>query len=346
MKFQSSILAYTVAMCLSSLAFAQQPTDVKTFITGDLSAKYDSRNGGSSDTYTLTVNVSNSALFKGTIVVKPYKPGTIYGGDMGSMVYSIDTDVVNPNNPAQTMNVGKLYGSVPIDEKNVYRFQDGNLKLIVNDRGTAKGFDSKFSGYALGKPPSATSLVDKASLSFSKTVNGKAVKVNVTKYDKMEFKNHIIASGPVRIYGEVTVNGAMVYDYERGVWYFQNLAISYPVEGRVMIDSLSGSIRWVEGANRSKTGEGEYQFDIRVNEPPPSEASVFAGPQDESAFFSVDTTIPSLTGTMKYKDTISGKSVTASAVKVDLQGNKLTKQQAMYLCKLLFLTSIVPLNAE
>jgi hypothetical protein len=183
----------------------------------------------------------------------------------------------------------------------------------------------------------------KKELSFT---NSKGVAISVSKYDKMEFQQHVLASGPVQIYPEVTVNGSLIYDYGRSAWYFQNVTVAYTIEGRRMQDTLTGNIRWVESANRKSNGEGEYQFDIRVNEPPPSEAAVFAAPSDESAFFATDNLISALVGTMKYKDTLNGDSVVASAVTIDLTGNKLTKQQTMYLCKLLFLSAIVPLNAE
>lgn len=75
--------------------------------------------------------------------------------------------------------------------------------------------------------------------------------------------------------------------------------------------------------------------------------AAFAGATDEAAFFQTDSTIPGLTGTMKYKDVIVGDdNVTDSAVTIDLVGNKLTKQQIMSLCKLLVFESIVPMNSE
>jgi hypothetical protein len=278
----------------------------------------------------------------------PVIPGTFSISQAGKLTYALDCDVINPNNPAQTRNVGRLYGVVPVDKNNVYGFADGTLRISVFGMGTAKGFDSKFAGVALGKPPaqSASFFSKLKSLSFTKQVNGKTVAIAVSKYDKMEFQAHVLAAGPVPIYPEVTVNGSMIYDYGRSAWYFQNVTAIYAVDGHRLQDTLTGNIRWVESPNRKTNGEGEYQFDIRFNEPPPSESSVFAESSDESAFFSTDDQIAGLTGTMKYKDTMSGDSVIASAVTVGLTGNKLTKQQAMYLCKLLFVSTIVPLNAE
>jgi len=85
-----------------------------------------------------------------------------------------------------------------------------------------------------------------------------------------------------------------------------------------------------------------------VNEPEvkSTEADAFAPAGDESAFFEADPKLAALIGTMKYKDTMSGDTVTQSAVTVDLTGNQLTKQQVMNLCKLILITCVVPMNSE
>ncbi len=331
-----------------------------TFVKGTLEIRYNTRtqvdsggkpNRGATDSYKLNVNVCNSALFYGTVTHLPLLTGgTFSSGQNSQLTYDMQCDVVNPANPAQTKNVGRVYGAVPIDTAGVYRFGAGTLKIGVLGLGTSTGFESKFQGNAAGKPVARQSgwfeKMKKEVISLKKTVNGKVVAINVSKYDKMSFQSLVLARGPVPFYGEATVNGDMIYDYNRYSWYFQNITVSYYENNQQKADRLTGNIRWVESPNRKSTGEGEYQFDIRINEPTPNEASVFAGPTDESAFFQTDTSISSLTGTMKYKDTMSGESVTASMVNIDLQGNKLTKQQAMYLCKLIILSSIVPINAE
>jgi hypothetical protein len=352
MKLKTLLPFAAAILAVSAFAQTPQPT-VPTFIKGDLKIQFNTRKfddgkvqPGVSDVYTLNVNVSDSSLFHGTIEQRPFIDGVMSVTQTGQLSYAIDCDVVNPKNTSQTRNVGKLYGTIPVDKNNVYRFGDGALRVSIFGAGTAKGFESKFSGLALGKPPAKSdSFVDQAKKALSFT-NSKGVAISVSKYDKMEFQQHVLAAGPVQIYPEVTVNGSLIYDYGRSAWYFQNVTVNYTVEGRQMSDKLTGNIRWVEAANRKSTGEGEYQFDIHVNEPLPSEAAVFAAPSDESAFFATDDTVSALIGTMKYKDTMNGDSVTASNVTVALTGNKLTKQQAMYLCKLLFLSAIVPLNAE
>jgi len=335
-------------------AFGQTPE--QPFIRGDLNIRFDTRTQsgteGVTDKYTLKLNVSNSALFYGTIEHRPFAKGGTFSSDkMGQLIHSIECDVVNPKNPAQTRNVGRLSGIVPIDGKNVYRFQDGNLKIGVFGAGTAKGFDSKAGGLALGKPPAQSvgmfESIKKEVVSLTRTASsGKTVGIKVTNYDKMEFQRHVLSAGPVQIYPEVTVDGVMLYDYDRSAWYLQNITVRYAVDGKQLEDKLTGNIRWVESPNRKLSGEGEYQFDIRVNEPPPNESAVFDGAADEASFFDSGGGAPGLIGAMKYKDIMVNGSPTSSAVKVDLTGNKLTKQQTMYLAKLLLMSCIVPMNSE
>lgn len=357
MKNNILLIIFAALLCLPGMA----QTKPDTFIKGEMNVRFDTRiqtdtdgkpKAGATDKYTLSVNISNSALFHGTISQRPNIDGGVFGNTQtGLLSYAVDCDVVNPKNPAQTRNVGKLYGTIPVDKNNVYRFADGNLTVNVFGMGSAKGFDSKFSGLALGKPPApeigAIAKMKQSAMSITKSVNGKATTIIVNKYDKMEFRQHVLAAGPVQIYPDINVNGSMLYDYGRSAWYFQGVTVTYAVEGRQMQDSLTGNIRWVETPDRKTTGEGEYDFDIRVNEPPPSESAVFDGPKDESAFFDTDNSASALTGTMKYKDTITGDdNVTSSNVQIALIGNKLTKQQTMYLAKLIFFSMVVPLNAE
>ena len=134
----------------------------------------------------------------------------------------------------------------------------------------------------------------------------------------------------------------MLYDYDKYCWFFNNVALTYGGH----YDRVTGTIRWVESPQRKSNGEGAYEFDIRVNEPPPSENAAFAAPADESSFFSTDTSIPSLSGTMKYKDVIRGDTTLSSHVDIDLTGNNLTKQQVMALTKVIVFSAVVPMNAD
>lgn len=345
-------LTFIVSTCL-----AQQP---KTpFVLGAIDIRYNSRasavNGTpkekTSDRYGITLNMSDSAVFKGTIDYLPLITGTFDRIiQPASLIYQLDCDVVNPANPSQTKNVGRLYGLVPIDINGVYKYGSGSLKVSVYSIGRAQGFESKFAGVAAGKPllknDGLMSKIKKEALSISKQVQGKTIALVVKKYDKMTFVGHTLAAGPVQYYPEAKVDGTMIYDYDRYAWYFQNVTIMYAVDGRQLVDRVTGSIRWIESPKKGLIRDGEYQFDVRVNEPPPNESSAFAAASDETAFFQSDDTIAALTGAMKYRDTLQGDTVTASTVTVDLKGGKLTRQQTMNLTKLILLSSIVPMNAE
>lgn len=359
-----------ILLALASSALAQitapgtTPVAPETFVTGDLNIDFATRQTekprpGVVDTYKFNVNVSNSSKFYGTITQLPFLAGTMgssYGQQNGLLTFDIKDDVLNPKNPAQSLNVGTTTGVVPVSQQNVYNFDTGNLTTRVFARGAAKGFDSSTKGLALGKPPTPVKgLIDriKPALTFTKQVGNQQQRIVVTKYDIMEFRNHILGAGPVQIYSEVTVNGKAVYGYDRNSWYFDHLIVTYWVteangSQHQQQDTLSGDIRWVEDPSRKTNGLGEYDFDIRVNEPPPPENAVFAAPSDESAFFTADVAAVGLSGTVKYKDkmTEDGESCTASAVAFDLHGNKLSKVQTMYLAKLILFSLTVPFNAE
>lgn len=358
MKLTKLIGGLYISVVLSLSAIAQTPEPDPT-IKGDLNIKFATRENpgaeGVSDVYTFgtsTVgfNVANSAAFRGTISHSPTIKGMIGISQQGGLTYAIDTDVVNPKNPTQTKPIGKIYGGAPVDLNNAYLFTPGNVKISTNTFGSIKGFDSKLSGIALGKPPAKTGFINKIqqdTLSIVKQVQGKPMAISVSKYDKMEFQNVTLFAGPVPIYGETVINGTIIYDYKRSAWHFQNVTASYVDQsGRKIQDSISGSIRWSESPNRKANGEGTYEFDVRINEPLATEAAAFASAAQEDAFFTVDNTIQALTGTMKYKDTLSGDTVIASSIKVDLVGTKLNKHQVMYLFKTIFFVALVPFNSE
>ena len=352
----TALLGLFLAALVSTLS-AQNQTSVP--ITGEMEISYNTRlnadsegvpTTGTFDKYTMSINIANSSMFRGVIEAQPYIAKTFGSNQQAELRYVVDCDVINPKNPTQTKNVGRIYGTVPIDDKNVYHFSDGTLKTTVFPLGKAAGFDSAFKGTAAGKPPQASegmfAKIKKEALNVTKMVGGKKVTIPVTNYDRMDFQNLILAAGPVQIYPETTVSGSMLYDYGRTAWYFDNVLVTYIADGRQYQDRITGNIRWIEGPDRAVSGEGQYQFDVRINEPMQSEAAVFAAATDEAAFFETDTGIPALTGAMKYKDTIMREKVTNSKVTVQMTSNQLSKQQVMYLAKLLFLITTVPLNAE
>jgi hypothetical protein len=332
-------------------------------ITGKMDIQFSSRTKlddsgnpatGVKDVYTLDFQVTDTLRFQGTVEHLPTILGSVLGTEKqaGTLTYNVNLSVINPANASQSVNVGKLVGGVPINKSGVYDYDKGTLRIAVNATGAAQGFDSKFSGTAAGKPPKSTSVVARAkkqAITLTKKAQGKTVSLVVTDYDIMTFTGFTLAAGSVKSYPETKVSGEMLYDYERSAWYFRNMSMSYTgSDNKLVTDKISGNIKWVEDPQRKTNGQGEYQFDVRFNEPEQtsSEKDVFKPVEDESAFFAVDKTITSLTGTAKYKDQMRGETVASSAVTVDLTGNKLTKPQLVNAFKLIWLVSIVPMNAE
>jgi len=347
------ILAFAVG------AFAQSNLP-PTFIKGTMGIVFNTHQSppntkGIQDVYDININVANSALFHGKMTDRPQ----IIDGWISKAVtqprtlhYDVACDVVNPRNPAQTKNIGKLYGMVPISSDGVYHYDQGSLSVDILPMGNAGGFASKFGGVAIGHPLSRPSnwmdTFQCEAVSITRSINGKNSTVVVKKYDKMDFSQTVIAAGPTQRYQPVTMNGQMYYDYDKNCWLLNNMTAQYTdPTGRVQIDRIAGTIRWVEDPNRKANGLGHYDFDMRLNEPPPNENAAFTAPADDSAFFTTDTTIPGLTGTMNYKDTLNADGDTLnSAVTIDLTGNNITKEQTMVLAKVLIFTAVIPFNSD
>lgn len=344
----------------ASAAFGQSNT-----IKGKLDIQFNSRvqqddNGnptlGVKDVYTFDLGVTDTLLFQGSVEHLP----TILGGGMGSekqagtLMYNLNLVMRNPAYPEQKKAVGKFVGGVPIDKKGVYQYGNGTMRMAVDVSGKASGFESAFRGTAAGKPPkgSGSSLIERAKKkaeTLTRQVKGKTVRLVVTDYDKMAYPDLVIAAGPVQAaYPETRVTGEMMYDYERSSWYFRNVTMAYTLGGKSITDKLTGNIKWVESPQRKSNGEGQYEFDVRVNEPEQqsTEAAVFQPADDEAAFFTPDKTLSCLTGTAKYKDVMRGDTVSSSAVNIELVGNNLSKAQMVYLAKLIWLVNVVPMNAE
>lgn len=353
-----SFLGIYFLLSLSSFA---QNTPLPT-IKGKLDIIYNTRTqlddmekpkAGVQDVYTYNLVAIDTLLFQGTIHHQPTLFSSILGREIQSafLTYNMEVSIRNPKNMSQVKNIGKLIGTVPIDRKGVYRYSDGTFRMAIDSVGQASGFDSKFQGLAEGKPPVNTSKLARAqkqAVTVTKSVSGKKMNIVVSDYDVMRFSGLELAAGPAKVYSEVKVDGEMLFDYERSAWYFQKIQLAYLFEGKPLVDRLSGSIKWIEHPERSTNGEGHYDFDVRVNEPDPSEteAAVFEAAEDESAFFEATEDLPALTGTAKYKDIIKNEVVQASTVTLDLKGKGLNKIQVVNLMKLIWFISVVPMNAE
>jgi hypothetical protein len=351
-----------------------QSTAPAVFIKGSMNIKFNTQIKpaivNAKDVYTLNVNVCNSAAFYGTIVDTPLVMSGWINPTVSrqrSLYYDINCDVISPKTGrVLAEDVSRLYGTVPIGVSGIYDYNSGSLEFSVLDR--RAGSDSKFSGFAAGKPLNRPSnWLDKVQLQtvyITRIIKGKTQQVVLSKYDKMEYQNLVLAAGPLPIYQTATATGELYYDYDKFEWFIKNVTVDYAIgttNGDVLKhDRLTGTIRWVPDAHRATTGTGEYQFDVRVNEPIPTDDFVSSAPaSDESAFTETDDSVPSLTGTMQYKDTLDQSTVDAvndpkgnnattlaSVVTIDLAGNNISKQQAMILFKMLIIQAVVPMNSD
>lgn len=351
-------LVALLAVCAVS-AHAQTPLFIKGTMDIKFNASFDHPGeAGFRDVYMLNINVDNSVVFHGKIQDQPQLiTGWVSKGitQPRRLTYDVDCDVVNPKNTAQTLNVGSMHGTVPILPDGTYFYNSDNDPLVIDilPRGNAGGFTGKFrgtaSGHPLNRPASFLDTLQCETVNITRQINGKTSTVTLTKYDKMTFNNTVLAEGPVQFYQPVTVNGEMLYDYKKKCWFLNNMTAQYYGCTNGIGDKLSGTIRWVPDANRKSNGQGEYDFDVRVNEPIPNPDSAFAAPADESSFFDSNNTTPGLVGTMKYKDTLplaDDDSTTHSAVTIDLTGSNISKQQLIVLFKVIVLQSIVPMNSN
>lgn len=340
------LITICLALCSAS-TFAQTNVGVK----GTMSIAFNSRiNPSGKDLYTLNLTVNDSVIFTGNITNTPFIDGIVSVSQPARIDYGVDCSLINPRNSADVRAIGRFFGTVPITPEGLYDFGSGSLKIVVNQMGRAEGFESKFLGTAQGKPLKKKSgLLDKAkaALSVGKVVGGRTVTIAVKNYDTMIFSPQFtMAAGPVGVYPKTQVTGSMIYDYDRAAWYPKDVGVNSDNPGSKSNDKLSGSIRWMEKPKGGNSRQGQYEFDLRINEPIGGEGSHFTPASDESSFFSVDDSLMSLSGTMKYTDTFSGDSVVRSEVVVALVGNKITKQQCMELTKLLIFSMVVPMNNE
>jgi len=306
---------------------------------------------GVSDQYQLALTVAQTTEFKGTIQRQPAVGGILGTGQKAQLVYSIDLSVLNPTNLAQKRAVGKWVGTVPVaanGEYNIEGLADSQQRIAVDAIGKAPAFTDKFGGKLIGKGKKASSATI-----YLRQLAGKQVKVEVKNSDPMRFESLALAMGPAQTYPRTVVNGNLDYDYETGNYYTNGIRFIYQQNGKEVEDLVTGSIKWVEDANRASNGKGQYDFNLRWNEAkntkPAGEAAAFAKMSDEEAFFAVDNTIPSLTGTIKYEDqmtTVGDKQLPGmSKIKYELGANQLTKVQIMNFLKL-WLVCVGPTNDE
>ena len=329
-------------------------TRTKLDTSGDL--KEGSAALGAQDTYTFALNVAKTTEFAGEIKRQP----TLYSSilqrtkQVGQLVFNVKLSVLNPKDMTQKKQVGSWVGTMPHDlATGTYDLGGGAaaqspLRISVDAVGSAKSFTDNFAGKLVGKAEKKEGL---ASYSYSRLVGGKTVEFKVTKSDPMKFENVVLAKGPAESYPRTNLNGRLDYDYETGNWLTDGLRFRYSFDGKDYEDIVTGTIKWVEEGDYEQTGKGRYELNLRFNEeknkPAAGEDAAFAAMSEEDAFFAVDNSVPSLTGTVTYVDTMmAGKGVPSSSqVTYAINANKLTKQQVMNFFKM-WMVAVGPTNDE
>jgi len=321
---------------------------------------------GSQDTYSMALNVAKTTEYSGKIVRKPRLISKILGRETqpATVMFDVGLAVRNPKDLAQKKSVGKWVGSVGISTDGVYDFGTGDanssqLRIAVDSIGKAAAFVGPFSGKVFGKGETRKGTISDKFTEYSRIVKGKKTTIRAKNVDPLRFVNLTLGEGPAQIYPRTLVNGNLDFDYETGNWYTSGIRFKYTLDGVEYEDVVTGSIKWVEDPSRAQNGKGQYEFNLRFNEeklkPATDESAAFAGggeSQGEDAFFAVDNSVPSMTGTISFEDNLApgGKedeepTVFASKVTYKLDANKLTKQQAVNLFKL-WLVIVGPTNDE
>jgi hypothetical protein len=261
---------------------------------------------------------------------------------------------MNPKDLTQKRVVGKWVGTVPVDPATGSfdlaggAAKESALRVQIDTVGKAQGFEEKFGGVLVGKAEKKEGL---ASYTYKRVVGDKEVSFVVKRSDPMRFDNVILAKGPAEVYPRTSVSGRLDYDYETGNWLTDGIKFRYTVDGKEAEDIVTGTIKWVEDADRASNGKGYYEFNLRFNEAKnktaSSESAAFDKMSAEDAFFAVDNSIPCLTGRVSYTDTFRGGSTVPVSSKVEykLGANKLSKQQIMNFFKL-WLVGVGPINDE
>ena len=311
---------------------------------------------GAKDKYTLNLSVAKTIEYVGEVTRQPKLYSSVLGRTKqeGQIHFGLKINVLNPNNLSQKKQVGDWVGDVPLDPKTgTYDLAGGRatespLRISVDTVGQQQAFKDPFAGKLVGKAEKKESL---SSAIYTRVVGGKEVKVTVKKSDPMTFQGIELAMGPVSLYPRTVVNGRLDYDYETSNYLTDGINFNYSVNGKEYADKVTGSIKWVEDPQYKTNGKGYYEFNLRFNEdknkPAQGEGAAFEGQSDEAAFFTVDSSIPCLTGTIEYVDSFVPGTDTVSSSKVTykLNANKLTKQQVVNFFKL-WIVAIGPTNDD
>jgi len=347
------VLPLALTACLFGLgsALAQKVVNGPA-ITGTMDIIYNTRlpqnidatgkpEKGVKDIYKVNLK-AGATEFKGTIERAPRIVSSVLGRETqrGQLFYSLALSVGGTY-------LGDWLGTVVTNDTGQYLWNgagDPNSKprIQVQSVGNQAAFTDFFSGIMIGKgsQPGGTAKF------IRKLGGGKVATYTAQNIDPMDFRQLVVAKGPLGSHYRFTVDGKLVYDRESGSWITEGISIT--PDGSKTPDKITGSIRWVEDPNRAVNGKGEYILNLRWNEDriQPNEESFTGGVVDEDSFFAVDKSKPGLTGKISYEDKRTpDDKVVASKVVFDVVANNMDRNQVLSFLKL-WLVGVGPLNDE
>jgi hypothetical protein len=344
-----SILAFVLAGAFAPGIYAQKLVNGPA-ISGTMDIVFNTRQQtgadgkpakGAKDVYKINLK-AGATEFKGTVERAPRIASGVLGREVqrGQLFYALALSV-------NGTYLGDWLGTVVTDDAGQYLWNgsgDPNSKprIQVQSVGNQAAFTDYFSGIMLGKgsQPGGTAKF------VRKLGGGKVATYTANNIDPMDFRQLVVAKGPLGSHYRFTVDGKLIYDRESGSWITEGINIT--PEGAKTPDKITGSIRWVEDPNRAANGKGEYVLNLRWNEDKvqTTEETFTGGEVDEDSFFAVDKAKPGLTGKILYEDKMGPDgNVIASRVTFDVLANNLERNQVLAFLKL-WLVGVGPLNDE
>lgn len=352
MKTTRYALVAAAAFALASASHAQQKAVSGPAITGTMEIIFNTRmpghqdsSGGPSkdvfDEYKVDL-VAGAIGIKGKIERTPRLVSSVLGRETqkGKIFYQLAWNF-------KGTYLGDWLGTVVTNDRGEYLWNGSGdpaskPRIQIQTVGNQAGFTDYFDGVMIGKGAQAGG----SAKFFRKLSGGKVAVYTATNTDPMDFRQLVLAKGPLGAYGRVAVDGKLIYDRESGSWITDG--INFTPEGSKTPDKVTGSIRWIEDPNRASNGKGQYVLNLRWNEDrvQPSDETFTAGPVDEESFFAVDKSKPGLTGTIDYEDKLnSDGSPVYSKVTFNIVANNLERGQILAFMKL-WLVGVGPLNDE
>lgn len=311
---------------------------------------------GVKDSYSVNLTINGNRQIQGNITRQP-RIKQMGIRTVQQPQYDFDLNWVAISAQGEKRTMGKWVGVMPIEGSTGAFVLDGGgdqqraLRIAID---VGQAINDQFGGRFYGKPEDKTKL---SAESFKRMINGKQVEYKY-QADPLRFDGLILAEGPDKgRYNRNTVTGSLDYDRATGNYFAKNIRSAYSADGKDYVDTITGTIKWVEDPQRKSNGKGRYEFNLRFNEDkftkplPEDQATKIA---DEDAIFAVSKGVPSIGGTIEYTDSFSGSALkdpdgnplpTGSKAVYNLQATDLTKQQVMNFAKL-WMIAVGPTNDE